>query len=49
MCRSAQNALFELGGRLLNAGALSAAGDVQIRASDIDNQATLGAGPKVTY
>lgn len=45
--RSAQNALFELGGRLLNAGALSAAGDVQIRASDIDNQATLGAGQKL--
>ncbi len=45
--RSAQSALFELGGRLLNAGALSAAGDVQIRASDIDNQATLGAGQKL--
>src|SRR5690554_2086918 len=45
--RSAQSALFELGGRLLNAGALSAAGDVQIRASDIDNQATLGAGQEL--
>ncbi|WP_178087271.1 DUF637 domain-containing protein [Pseudomonas sp. C27(2019)] len=45
--RSAQNALFELGGRLLNAGALSAAGDVQIRASDIDNKGTLGTGQKL--
>ncbi|QEY58325.1 filamentous hemagglutinin N-terminal domain-containing protein [Pseudomonas sp. C27(2019)] len=45
--RSAQNVVFELGGRLLNAGALSAAGDVQIRANDVDNQATLGAGQKL--
>ncbi len=42
--RSAQDVVFELGGRLLNAGALSAAGDVQIRANDLDNQGTLGAG-----
>ena len=47
--RSAQSALFELGGRLLNAGALSAAGDVQIRASDIDNQNNPRRRPKVTH
>lgn len=42
--RSAKNVVFELGGRLLNAGALSTAGDVQILANDLDNQGALGAG-----